>query len=259
MRHSFPTMGTVATLDLAGHSDLTGPMAASAVIEAIERLFAEADRRFSLYRPDSELHRISQGSLRLVDSSEELREVYASAIGWRAATNGAFSPHRPDGIIDLNGIVKAWAMDRAARWLESAGVTDCCLTVGGDLVFSGEQGDGSPWTIGIVDPADRTKLLCSLLLSGGQKAMATSGSAERGDHIWLAGSNERAEYLQVTVVAHDIVTADVLATAIVSGGEASRDQVTEGWPVDVLTVDRDGNLTATPGLVGALASDPRSS
>ena len=43
-------------------------------------------------------------------------------------------------------------------------------------------------------------------------AVATSGTAERGDHIW------GGTLLQATVVAADIVTADIWATAIVAGG-----------------------------------------
>ena len=54
-------------------------------------------------------------------------------------------------------------------------------------------------------------------------------------------------FVQVSVAADDIVTADVLATAIVAGGEAALDELSSREPVDVLAVRRDGTMAATPG------------
>ena len=235
MHATFETMGTVVSLEWNGDDR---------ALRAVRTVFEEADRRFSLYRPDSELSRVADGSLELVDAGSELREVYATALGWRGETGGAFTPHRPDGAIDLNGIVKAWAMAGAGRAL---GDGDWCLNVGGDVLVSGQTASGAPWVVGIVDPADRTALLIAVPLVGGRRAAATSGSAERGDHIWTRG-RESAEFVQVTVAADDIVTADVLATAIVSGGAATLGDLTGLFDVDVLTVDRDGGLRATPGM-----------
>jgi thiamine biosynthesis lipoprotein len=52
----------------------------------------------------------------------------------------------------------------------------------------------------------------------------------------------------VSVAASDIVTADVLATAVVAGGRGTLDAVTARWDVDVLAVTHDGALLATPGF-----------
>ncbi len=239
-RRVFETMGTVASLVGIDES------AAAQVAE----VFAAADARFSLYRPDSELSRVASGALTMMDSSEQLRDAYADALTWRALTGGAFTPNRPDGVIDLNGIVKAQAMRDSGELLRAAGFLDWSLSVGGDILVSGS---GTHLT-GIVDPSDRAHLLCSITLGTPRVAMATSGSAERGDHIWRAGSNGPPEFVQVTVAAHDIVSADVLATAIVAGGRITLDHITERFDVDVITVDRDGELLATPGMTAALAA-----
>jgi len=241
VRATFETMGTVVSLEWDG---------AEQALSAVRAVFEAADRRFSLYQPDSELSRVADGSLELLDASSELREVYATALGWRGETGGAFTPHRPDGSVDLNGIVKAWAMAQAGRAL---GDGDWCLNVGGDVLVSGQTASGAPWVLGIVDPADRASLLTAVPLVGRRRAAATSGSAERGDHIWTRG-REAAEFVQVTVVADDIVTADVLATAIVSGGAATLDDLTGRFDLDVLTVDRDGGLRATPRMRELIAA-----
>jgi len=240
MHATFETMGTVVSLEWSGDEQ---------ALDAVRGIFEDADHRFSLYRPDSELRQVADGSLELLDASSELREVYATALGWRGETGGAFTPHRPDGAVDLNGIVKAWAMAEAGRAL---GDGDWCLNVGGDVLVSGQAASGAPWVVGIVDPADRTTLLTAVPLVGGRRAAATSGSAERGDHIWTRG-REGAEFVQVTVVADDIVKADVFATATVSGGTITLDDVTGRFNIDVLTVDGEGSLRVTPRMRALIA------
>lgn len=242
----FEAMGTIVSLTLSD-----SPNAADAVV-AVERRFRAFDERFSLYNPDSELSRVAEGKLGLTDSSDELRSTYASALRWRDDTGGAFTPHRPDGVIDLNGTVKALAMQTAADELLDLGFSDWCLNAGGDVLCAGHQPNGASWRVGVVDPTDRAVLLFTIPVDGTRHAVATSGSAERGDHIWTTMATDRS-YLQVTVVADDIETADVLATTIVAGGPSAFALVVERWSVDVLTVAHDGALTATSGLRAALA------
>jgi FAD:protein FMN transferase len=244
MRATFETMGTTASVDVPS----------SAFVGIIEDVFARADETFSLYSPTSELSRIARGELTMMDASSAVRDAYGCAVFWREQTDGAFSPHRPDGVIDLNGVVKARAIADAADLLIDAGVTEWSINVGGDVLHSELRTDGSAWSVGIADPADHSALLCAVELDRAHPAIATSGSAERGDHIWRGRSGDAPEFVQATVIAADIVTADVLATAIIAGGSATLDLVTERFAVDVLTVDRAGALRATPGLRSALAA-----
>lgn len=248
MRTVAETMGTTLSLVVEGvgdgeHADL---------VDNVRAVFAAMDGRFSLYDPTSELSRVAVGQLTLGETSFALRALYAEALEWRSATGGAFTPHRPDGVIDLDGIVKAAAIRGAAAVMRTAEATSWCLNVGGDVMVHGRRADGSPWILGIVDPADRSSLLCSVTLSPTRCAAATSGSAERGDHIWSTLDSDDA-FEQVTVVSGDIVLSDILATAIVSGGRTTLDTVTARWDIDVLTVDSAGELTATPGIRAALA------
>jgi FAD:protein FMN transferase len=237
----FDTMGTTVSLETPGR---TAP-------HGIRDVFTRADQRFSLYRHDSEASALARGQA-LTAASEGFRAVYAIANDWRLATDGAFTAHRPDGVIDLSGIVKAWAMARAEDVLGAAGVTSWCLNVGGDVATRGSQADGSPWTIGLVDPFDRGRLLVAATIDPERGAVATSGSSERGDHIWRVGDPALPRFAQVTVAAADIVMADVLATAIIAGGPGRLNSFTEVWPIDVLTVFGDGEMLATPGMRAAI-------
>ena len=243
MRTTFESMGTVVSLEApaVGH-----PL--------VRRVFETAEARFSLFRPDSELSRVAAGELPLTRASAELLDTYARAVLWRERTDGAFTPNRPDGVIDLNGIVKAEAVEAAGAALTAAGCHHWSINAGGDILVADAGHDGAPHLIALADPADASATLCAITLAGPRRAVATSGSAQRGDHIWRGGSRTPAAFVQVSVVADDIVTADVLATAIVASGRDTLDAVCDRWDVDVFTVDRDGAMLATPGLRAALAA-----
>jgi thiamine biosynthesis lipoprotein len=219
-------------------------------------VFARLDGTFSLYLPGSEASRLARRELSLRESSAGMRERYADALSWRLMTEGAFSPERPDGVLDLSGIIKGYAIDQAGEALHGCGITDWCLNAGGDVLVMGSPvpGSGASWVAAVIDPQDRSALLSACGLggpacrkTGTRRALATSGSAERGDHIWTAGARG-AEFAQVSVAAADIVTADVLATAIVAGGSEMLHRATDIWEVDVLAVRRTGELLATPGF-----------
>ncbi|BCW20927.1 FAD:protein FMN transferase [Arthrobacter sp. NtRootA9] len=251
---TFECMGTVISLTFpdssAGAQETQDePAAASAVVE---RLFRELDGTFSLYRPASKASRLARGELTLRGASPGMRARYAEAHEWRLLTEGAFSPERPDGVLDLSGLIKAHAIREAGRSLHALGRRDWCLNAGGDILVSGSPGPGpvpdASWKAGIVDPADRNRLVSAYALGGPARhaALATSGSAERGEHIWRVNSG--SDFVQVTVAAADIVTADILATAIVSGGMPMLDRAADRWDVAVLAVHADGSLMATPGF-----------
>lgn len=270
---TFTCMGTVISLTVPADTQ-KAPQTAEDELEAatavVERLFTELDAAFSLYRPDSEASRMARGELVLQDASAEMRARYEEAAGWRLLTEGAFTPERPDGTLDLSGLIKGHAIKEAGTSLRALGLADWCVNAGGDVLVSGSPapGSGESWRAGIVDPADRRTLLAAFPLAafplggaasegpasegftsdgGGKAALATSGSAERGDHIWSVAAGA-SEFRQVSVAAADVVTADVLATAIVAGGAPMLHRATALWDIDVLAVCRGGDLLATPGF-----------
>ncbi|UKA60949.1 FAD:protein FMN transferase [Arthrobacter sp. FW306-2-2C-D06B] len=249
-------MGTVVSIAIP-RAPGTAPQAAVEELEAatavVEQLFNALDRTFSLYRPDSEASAMARGELALKDASTDMRRLYVEAAEWRNLTEGAFTAERPDGVVDLAGIVKAHAIREAGTSLLALGLKDWCLNAGGDVLVHGSPTPGSvqSWLAGIVDPQDRTTVLTAFPLSDACKqALATSGTSERGHHIWSAGlpATRDKGFRQVSVAAADIITADVLATAIMAGGLGALTLATSHWDVDVLAVKNDGGLLATPGF-----------
>jgi len=231
VRRVFATMGTVASIRL--DTDERAGVVAARALDAVADEFAHLDGEFSRYRQDSPASMVADGRLPLTRASVEHRDVYAEAIGWRNGTGGAFEPHRADGSVDLTGIVKAIAIERAGEVLHAAGFGDWCVNVGGDILVA-STASGHTWEAGIADPGDRAALIGSVRLDAPRRAIATSGTSERGDHVWR--SDPTSAYRQVTVVADNIVTADVLSTAVLAGGPDTLWRVVDQWDVDVVTI-----------------------
>jgi thiamine biosynthesis lipoprotein len=78
----------------------------------------------------------------------------------------------------------------------------------------------------------------------GRMAVATSGVQERGEHVWRLVSENT--FTQVSVAAADIETADVLATAILSGGIETLQLAQKAYDIDVLAQGSDGTVWASP-------------
>lgn len=227
--------------------------------DAAERAFQvlrDADHRFSGYRTDSELSRMNDGDDDLATASDEFRDVVAIGTAVGEASGGAFRIRRRDGSWDLDGVVKGWAGARAARELARTGLRHFCLNLGGDVVVSGSPRGGEPWNVGVRSPADPQRMLAVLAVS--DAAVATSGAYERGAHIVDGRGGGPATRLQsATVVADDLTTADVLATAVFALGPEgvpwARGQGAQG----VLAVDADGQLLTAGRLTFAAPGHAR--
>lgn len=79
--------------------------------------------------------------------------------------------------IDLGGVVKEYAADRAAALCREAGVSHGLVNLGGDIKIIGAHPDGSPWRIGIRHPRQPDEMIKTLVLYQG--ALTSSGDYER--------------------------------------------------------------------------------
>ena len=247
------TMGMPISLALRGrHTDDRTGLAAWTDAMAV---LLEVDRVFSTYRPDSFVSRLGRGEITVADCPDEVAEVLALGALAEERSHGAFRVVRPgpDGapVLDPSGVVKGWAVERAAVHLRRLEDTDFCLSAGGDLVCSTLDPDAEPWRIGIEDPHDLSRVLAVVPVRTG--AVATSGTARRGEHLVDARTGAAPTAVaSVTVVGDDLTWVDIDATAAYAlGPDAAR------W-LDVergrtgLVVWRDGSVTR---LAGPLAPD----
>jgi FAD:protein FMN transferase len=212
-------MGMPISLALRGrHTD--DAVARGAWAEAVAAL-RDVDRVFSTYRPDSFVSRLGRGELTVEECPPEVAEVLALGEVARLQSHGAFDIRR-GGVLDPNGVVKGWAVERAVRPLRLLLDTDVCLSAGGDLVCQVADADSPDWRIGIEDPHDPTRVVAVVPVRNG--AVATSGLAHRGGHVVDARSGAVPDAVSsVTVVHDDLTWADIDATAAFAlGRDAAR-------------------------------------
>ena len=234
------------------------PGVAAAVAEVHDEL-RRLESVFSTYRPDSEVSAIRDGLRDVADASPLVREVLARCEQARADTDGLFDAWLPGPtggrVLDPSGLVKGWAVERASaallRVASPAGL-DWLVNAGGDV--TGRSASGDPFSVGVEDPRDRTRLLAVLRLTTG--AVATSGTAARGAHLVdpRTGGPAAGGMLSATVVGPSLTTADVHATALFVAGPDGLARVAALPGYDALVVLPDGRRLGTPGLRARLRS-----
>jgi thiamine biosynthesis lipoprotein len=234
-------MGTMASVHVHDRAD------GEVIDGAVAAMWQELDRleeMFSTFRPTSEISRINAGQLHLLDASAEVLEVVDACTWLEHASDGAFRARRPgDSIIDPAGFVKGWAAELAARHLHDAGLLNWYLSVGGDIQTRGTASDGSRWRVAIADPnRDDPRGICALIEVSGD-AVATSGTAARGRHIWDGRTGQPAAALaSMTVVGPHLTWADAFATTAFVMGLDGVDWVSNFDGYRALAVTTDGEL-----------------
>lgn len=206
---------------------IRGPIAAGSLEPAIERVWERLrhyDRVFSLYRPDSDLTAYLDGAT--VDHLDpEFFTVLDLAEIAKRLTGGVFDI-AGGGRLDPSGIVKGWAAERATDHLIDENV-DFYLNAGGDLRLYCRPGGGPAWRVGIEHPQAPSSLVRILTVDTG--AVATSGTAHRGRHLWDPTTAGPASVdWQATVVGPSLTWADILATTAAVSGPDRLDRT--GWP-----------------------------
>jgi thiamine biosynthesis lipoprotein len=201
-------MGMPVSLAMRGRH--AADAAGAAAWDEVVALLRDVDRVFSTYRPDSDVSRLGRGELDPADCPPEVAEVLGIGALAEQESGGAFAVRR-DGVLDPSGVVKGWAVERAAAPLSGLADTDFCLSAGGDLLCRTADPDAAPWRIGIEDPRDPRRVLAVVPVTTG--AVATSGTAHRGQHLVDARTGRPPEGIaSVTVLAESLTWADVDAT-----------------------------------------------
>lgn len=229
-------MGTAIVIDVR-----------SAVIDegALEAAFEylrDVDARFSTFKPDSEISRLSRGEIDERECSEDVRVVLAMCEEARIRSDGFFDVwhHRVDGALDPSGLVKGWSVEGAARILDAAGTQGYLINAGGDVFARGEEGPGVPWRIGIRNPWDERTV--AAVVSAHDLAIATSGTYERGQHVIDPHTGRPPDgVVSMTVTGPSLAYADAWATAAFAMGVRGVDWVArelDGYEASTITGDR---------------------
>ncbi|MEV7206446.1 MULTISPECIES: FAD:protein FMN transferase [unclassified Streptomyces] len=246
-------MGTVFSFDVRGGEPAAVRAALAEAVAGLHR----ADEVFSTYRDGSEISRLARGELTVEACAPEVAEVLELAAEAERVSDGWFST-RYGGRLDPTGIVKGWAVERAARRISAvvAGASGVSVNGGGDVQLLGTPGTARPWRVGVSDPLRPGGLAAVVSAAGAAElAVATSGSAERGAHVVdpRTGRSAVTDLLSVTVVAPRLTWADCWATAAFAMGARDGLRWLESLPgVEGLLITAGDEVRCTGGLAAWL-------
>ena len=206
-------MGTVVSIDLR---DRDVPQGA---IDAAFAWLREVDQRFSTFKLESQISRLGRGEVTVAQCHRDVATVLELCEDLRVRSGGAFNAWRAraDGRLDPSGVVKGWAVERAADILQKAGARNVAISAGGDIIARGEPEPGRRWRTGIRHPQQADAVAAVIAVTN--MAVATSGSYERGRHIVDARTGRPSgELLSLTIAGPRMTWADAYATAAFAMG-----------------------------------------
>jgi thiamine biosynthesis lipoprotein len=157
----------------------------------------------------------------------------------------------PGMALDMGGIAKGYAVDRAIETLQKSGVKGAIINAGGDLMAFGKRSAKSAWVIGLQHPRHSEEISASFAAenSNGGTAVATSGDyqkffivdGQRYSHILdpQTGVPNR-DVISATVTAPSVMQADILATiAFILGPDKGREFLKKLDGVEAMWINKE--------------------
>ncbi len=187
---------------------------------------------------------------------ETAREVVGDAHLSIDREAGTAEKALPGLQIDLSGVAKGYAVDRAAAALEALGFVWHLIELGGEVRAGGRRPDGAAWTLGIERP-DAARGVVQRVVPLRDLAMATSGDyrnyreveGRRISHVLdpRTGGPATHRTASTTVLHDECAVADAVATAMLVLGSEEGLEVArvEGWAVLFLDRTDDGFVERT--------------
>jgi thiamine biosynthesis lipoprotein len=262
MRRARPLLGTYVAIEANGCADAVLTRAVNAAFEAVARVH----RLMSFHDPDSDVSRLNRRAadepvavdrwtatvLRHARTMfEATHGLFDCAVGQELMQRGLLPSRRLDDVesgifsavqllpgnrvrfsariaIDLGGIAKGFAVDRAIATLRGHGVRDAVVNAGGDMRVMGETAR----PIHVRCPTDHPCYPClvpaGLLQNGAvatSSAMATvsKGARRAGQSASMRSGASCTDGKAYSVVAPTCLVADALTKAVVQVGDINAD------------------------------------
>ena len=267
LRRAQPHLGTLVEIQADGEAarDLQG---------AIDRAFgaiAAVNRLMSRHDPASDVGRLNRGAPGDVIAVHRWTwRVLRAGLALARASDGAFDVAtgappgrgpaiallpgrrvriaRAEACLDLGGIAKGFAVDRALAVLRAAGVARAVVNAGGDLRVLGRA------RIGVRDPREPRGLLCTLDLV--DQAIASSGGVIDGRSGSVRDPRTGAPLaaaVGASARARSCLLADALTKIVMVGGPQAAAPLLARYRASALLVSEDGDVLMTPDWPVGLA------
>jgi len=188
----------------------------------------------------------------VVPTDAELSERKAmTGIQHLAVDGNMLKKDIPNLYVDLSTIAKGWGVDVVADYIQSQGILNYMVEVGGEMRLKGLNREGVAWRIAIEKPSVEERSIQEII-EPGDMAVATSGDYRnyferdgvRYSHIInpATGKPINHKVVSVTVLDASSMTADGLATGLMVLGEEQGMRIAEqnNIPVFMIVKTQDG-------------------
>jgi thiamine biosynthesis lipoprotein len=206
-------------------------------------------------QPMVDLYRRHFETKGLPPSETDLDKVLALVDASAVQFDGKSVRFKKEGMgITLDGIAKGYIIDCAAELIKRHGIKHALINAGGDIRAAGGKENGTPWKVGVQNPAKEGPYLDIVKMNDG--AMATSGNYEiyfDEEKLYHHIVNPRTglsprQSDSVTVVASSVMDADALSTAVfVLEPDAGRRFIEGIAGTECLILGRDKERIASKG------------
>ncbi len=189
--------------------------------------------------------------------NDETIKSLLNAINYRHITLNMpyISFKNPRVKIDLGGIGKGYAIEKASIILKRCGINEGIISAGGDSKIIGDK-HGKEWIIGIQHPRKKNALALRIPLSN--TALSTSGDYER----YYIDNGKRIHHIidpktgkpstktwSASVIGEDATMTDALSTAIFILGEKKGLELINSLDgFDAIIIDSKGKIHYSNGL-----------
>jgi thiamine biosynthesis lipoprotein len=178
------------------------------------------------------------------------RAYFEDALGLKAWNiNGRIlTVNHPETLLDLGGVIKEYAVDKAMILLKSCGVRGGLVNFGGDMISWGTKADDSRFRAAIAHPALRGEICANITLHN--QSLTTSGHGQRyltvGDkkHSHVIGDTNN-QLQAVSVVSNSALISGIYSSSLLLRPqlihESTIQQIVNGFGVD-----QQGNFKPLP-------------
>lgn len=241
MKATKTLMGMHVTVEIAD------PTAKEEDLKSVFEYFQYVDNAFSTYKKTSEISLINSKKLSPSEYSQDMKKILKLSEKTKKETNGFFNILH-QGKLDPSGIVKGWAIWEASKLLKKRGIHNFFIDAGGDIQVQGQFSPNKPWSIGIRNPFNKEQIVKVVILKN--KGIATSGTAERGQHVYNPHKAKQSlnEIVSISVIGPNIYEADRFATAAFAMERKGIEFIERLKGFEGYMIDKNGIATFTSGF-----------
>ncbi|MBQ4081972.1 MAG: FAD:protein FMN transferase [Clostridia bacterium] len=159
--------------------------------------------------------------------------------------------------VDLGALATGYALEQAAKTAEQMGFTSLLLNLGGMVRAVGNKPDGTEWTVGVEDPRDPERFLCTVRIPSGS-TLSTSGDYRRYYTVNGVKYHHLIDpdtlypgqlYRSLSVLCRDSVAADALSTGLFFLPAQQAMMLAKSLPdTEIMLVSADGAVQYSDGF-----------